>query len=51
METLTIKEQKKAEIFRKEYCEKNGLNYIKPENSNLHDYILYLEKRLLNTIK
>ena len=32
--------------LRQEYCEENGLNYIKPENTEMKDYILWLEKRI-----
>jgi hypothetical protein len=35
----------KMKKIRKEYCKENGLNYIKPENSSMNDYILYLEKK------
>lgn len=36
--------------FRKEYCEENGLNYIKPENSSMKDYVIWLENKLKEVI-
>ena len=36
--------------FRKEYCIEKGLNYIKPENSMMNNYIVYLEEKLNEAI-
>lgn len=36
--------------FRKEYCEENGLNWIKPENTRAKDYVIWLEDKLKEAI-
>lgn len=36
--------------FRKEYCIEKGLNYIKPKNYSMNDYIVHLENKLEQAI-
>lgn len=32
--------------LRQEYCKENGLNYIKPKNTEMKEYVIWLEKRI-----
>ena len=32
--------------LQKEYCEQKGLMYIKPENTQIYDYVTWLEAQI-----